>query len=85
MYLSESGREAFDQLYRLWAGEMRVVSGSVPSPLLPSPVDTQGELVGDLLNVLIGVASTTFPLNQVQPSRFPSVKQLSVVITKVMD
>ncbi|XP_019748906.1 gamma-tubulin complex component 6 isoform X1 [Hippocampus comes] len=64
LYLSESGREAFDQLYRLWEGEMRVVSGSVPSPLLPLPVDTQGELVGDLLNVLIGVASTTFPLNQ---------------------
>ncbi|XP_077425106.1 gamma-tubulin complex component 6 [Vanacampus margaritifer] len=64
LYLSESGRESFDQLYRLWEGEMRVVNGSVPSPLLPLPVDSQGELVGDLLNVLIGVASTTFPLNQ---------------------
>ncbi|XP_077452195.1 gamma-tubulin complex component 6 [Stigmatopora argus] len=64
LYLSESGREAFDQLYRLWEGEMRVVSGSVPSPPLPLPVDSQGQLVGDLLNVLIGVASTTFPLNQ---------------------
>nr|XP_061813108.1 gamma-tubulin complex component 6-like [Nerophis lumbriciformis] len=64
LYLSESGREAFDQLYRLWEGEMRVVSGSVPSPLIPLPVDSQGQLVGDLLNVLIGVASTTFPLNQ---------------------
>nr|XP_049579241.1 gamma-tubulin complex component 6 isoform X8 [Syngnathus scovelli] len=64
LYLSESGREAFDQLYRLWEGEMRVVSGSVPSPILPLPVDSQGELVGDLLNVLIGVASATFPLNQ---------------------
>ncbi|XP_077567169.1 gamma-tubulin complex component 6 [Stigmatopora nigra] len=64
LYLSESGREAFDQLYRLWEGEMRVVSGSVTSPLIPLPVDSQGQLVGDLLNVLIGVASTTFPLNQ---------------------
>ncbi|XP_061629663.1 gamma-tubulin complex component 6 isoform X1 [Phyllopteryx taeniolatus] len=64
LYLSESGREGFDQLYRLWEGEMRVVSASVPSPLIPLPVDSQGQLVGDLLNVLIGVASTTFPLNQ---------------------
>ncbi|XP_077373502.1 gamma-tubulin complex component 6 isoform X2 [Festucalex cinctus] len=64
LYLSESGREAFDQLYRLWEGEMRVVGGGAPSPLLPLPVDSQGELVGDLLNVLIGVASVTFPLNQ---------------------
>ncbi|XP_061679021.1 gamma-tubulin complex component 6 isoform X2 [Syngnathoides biaculeatus] len=64
LYLSESGREGFDQLYRLWEGEMRVVSASVPSPLIPLPVDSQEQLVGDLLNVLIGVASTTFPLNQ---------------------
>ncbi|KAG7454749.1 hypothetical protein MATL_G00263030 [Megalops atlanticus] len=64
-YLTEAGREAFDQLYRLWEGEMRVV-GTVPtSPLLPLPLDSQTQLVGDLLNVLIGVASATFPLNQV--------------------
>ncbi|XP_062317437.1 gamma-tubulin complex component 6 isoform X1 [Osmerus eperlanus] len=64
-YLSEGGREAFDQLYRLWEGEMRVVSSATPSPLLPLPLDSQTQLVSDLLNVLIGVASTTFPLNQV--------------------
>ncbi|XP_054632231.1 gamma-tubulin complex component 6 isoform X2 [Dunckerocampus dactyliophorus] len=64
LYLSESGREAFDQIYRLWEGEMRVVSTSAPSPLLPLPIDSQRLLVGDLLNVLIGVASTTFPLNK---------------------
>ncbi|XP_070686262.1 gamma-tubulin complex component 6 [Pempheris klunzingeri] len=64
LYLTEGGREAFDQLYRLWEGEMRVVSTSTPSPLLPFPVDSQTQLVTDLLNVLIGVASTTFPLNQ---------------------
>ncbi|XP_056137900.1 gamma-tubulin complex component 6 [Lampris incognitus] len=63
-YLTEGGREAFDQLYRLWEGEMRVVSTATPSPLLPLPVDSQNQLVTDLLNVLIGVASTTFPLNQ---------------------
>lgn len=64
LYLTEGGREAFDNLYRLWEGEMRVVSSNTPSPLLPLPLDTQTQLVSDLLNVLIGVASTTFPLNQ---------------------
>ncbi|KAM9352323.1 gamma-tubulin complex component 6 [Symphorus nematophorus] len=64
LYLTEGGREAFDQLYRLWEGEMRVVSTSTPSPLLPLPLDSQKQLVSDLLNVLIGVASSTFPLNQ---------------------
>ncbi|KAJ7997875.1 hypothetical protein DPEC_G00216710 [Dallia pectoralis] len=64
-YLTEGGREAFDQLYRLWEGEMRVVSSAPLSPLLPLPLDSQTQLVSDLLNVLIGVASTTFPLNTV--------------------
>ncbi|KAM4572504.1 gamma-tubulin complex component 6 isoform 1-T2 [Odontesthes bonariensis] len=63
-YLTEGGREAFDQLYRLWEGEMRVVSTSTPSPIIPLPLDSQTQLVSDLLNVLIGVTSTTFPLNQ---------------------
>lgn len=66
LYLTEGGREAFDQLYRLWEGQMRVVSTSTPSPVLPLPQDSQTQLVSDLLNVLIGVASTTFPLNQVR-------------------
>ncbi|KAK5867083.1 hypothetical protein PBY51_011602 [Eleginops maclovinus] len=64
LYLTEGGRESFDQLYRLWEGEMRVVSTATPSPLLSLPLDSQAQLVFDLLNVLIGVASTTFPLNQ---------------------
>ncbi|XP_045893556.1 gamma-tubulin complex component 6 [Micropterus dolomieu] len=64
LYLTEGGREAFDQLYRLWEGEMRLVSNSALSSLLPLPLDSQTQLVSDLLNVLIGVASTTFPLNQ---------------------
>uniref|UniRef100_A0AAR2IUI0 Gamma-tubulin complex component 6 n=2 Tax=Pygocentrus nattereri TaxID=42514 RepID=A0AAR2IUI0_PYGNA len=64
-YLSEAGREAFDQLYRLWEGEVRnMISSQTPSPLLPLPLDCQTQLVKDLLNVLIGVASTTFPLNE---------------------
>ncbi|XP_062245650.1 gamma-tubulin complex component 6 [Platichthys flesus] len=62
LYLTEGGREAFDQLYRLWEGEMRVVSTGTLSPVLP--LDSQTQLVSNLLNVLIGVASTTFPLNQ---------------------
>lgn len=65
LYLTEGGREAFDQLYRLWEGHMRVVSSGTPSPLLPLPQDSQAQLVSDLLNMLIGVASTSFPLNQV--------------------
>ncbi|KAF7701800.1 hypothetical protein HF521_001083 [Silurus meridionalis] len=64
-YLTEAGREAFDQLYRLWEGEMRnMLSSHTPSPLLPLPLDCQAQLVKDLLNVLIGVASVTFPLNE---------------------
>ncbi|KAM9496353.1 gamma-tubulin complex component 6 [Clarias gariepinus] len=64
-YLTEAGREAFDQLYRLWEGEMRnMLSSQTPSPLLPLPLDCQTQLVKDLLNVLIGVASVTFPLNE---------------------
>uniref|UniRef100_A0A8C6TV71 Gamma-tubulin complex component 6 n=1 Tax=Neogobius melanostomus TaxID=47308 RepID=A0A8C6TV71_9GOBI len=56
LFVTESGREAFDQLYRLWEG------------------DTQAQLVTDVLNVLIGVASTTFPLNKsVQFDVRPSV------------
>uniref|UniRef100_A0A8C7ZX93 Gamma-tubulin complex component 6 n=1 Tax=Oryzias sinensis TaxID=183150 RepID=A0A8C7ZX93_9TELE len=43
---------------------MRVVSMNTPSPILPLPLDSQTQLVSDLLNVLIGVASSTFPLNQ---------------------
>ncbi|XP_017340318.2 gamma-tubulin complex component 6 [Ictalurus punctatus] len=64
-YLTEAGREAFDRLYRLWEGEMRnMLSSHTPSPLLPLPLDCQTQLVKDLLNVLIGVASVTFPLNE---------------------
>ncbi|KAK2834571.1 hypothetical protein Q7C36_015272 [Tachysurus vachellii] len=64
-YLTEAGRQAFDQLYRLWEGEMRnMLSSHTPSPLLPLPLDCQTQLVKDLLNVLIGVASVTFPLNE---------------------
>lgn len=70
LYLTESGREAFDQLYRLWEGQMRVVSTSTPSPPIPLPLDSQSQLVSDLLNVLIGVASTSFPLNQVHFTGF---------------
>ncbi|KAL1247174.1 hypothetical protein QQF64_022550 [Cirrhinus molitorella] len=64
-YLTEAGREAFDQLYRLWEGEMRnILSTQTPSPLLPLPLDCQSQLVKDVLNVLIGVSSGTFPLNE---------------------
>lgn len=42
-----------------------MLSCHTPSPLLPLPLDCQTQLVKDLLNVLIGVASTTFPLTEV--------------------
>ncbi|KAG9342265.1 hypothetical protein JZ751_016767 [Albula glossodonta] len=71
-FLSEAGREAFDQLYRLWEGGIRVASTAPMSPPPPMPLDNQTQLVGDLLNVLIGVASTTFPLNQVPPPSSPA-------------
>lgn len=64
LFVTESGRETFDQLYRLWEGGMKILSGDTPSPLLPLPQDTEAQLVTDVLNVLIGVASTTFPLNK---------------------
>lgn len=52
-----------------------MVSTSTPSSLVPLPLDSQAQLVSDLLNVLIGVASTTFPLNQVGVAVFQSVKR----------
>ncbi|MBN3305948.1 GCP6 protein, partial [Amia calva] len=60
-YLSEGGREVFDQLYRLWEGDLRLLT---TAPIPPLPPHSQTQLVTDLLNVLIGVASSTFPLNQ---------------------
>lgn len=80
-YLTEAGREAFDQLYRLWEGEMRnMLCSHPPSPLLPLPLDCQTQLVKDLLNVLIGVASVTFPLNEVIT---PSIAQENRRITAI--
>ncbi|KAJ8245696.1 hypothetical protein GJAV_G00273510 [Gymnothorax javanicus] len=63
-YLTEAGRQAFDQLYQLWEGCIRALSTTLDSPPLPAPLHSQTELVGDVLNVLIGVASVTFPLNR---------------------
>ncbi|KAM6321068.1 gamma-tubulin complex component 6 [Aegotheles albertisi] len=63
-YLTEAGREAFDRFYKLREGELQLFSNTVLQ--LPSPVLVkEPELVKDVLNVLIGVVSTTFSLNQV--------------------
>ncbi len=43
-----------------------ILSTQTPSPLLPLPLDCQSQLVKDVLNVLIGVSSVTFPLNEVE-------------------
>ncbi|XP_069048743.1 gamma-tubulin complex component 6 [Lepisosteus oculatus] len=64
-YLSEAGREAFDQLYQLREGGLQLLSTAAALPPSPLPLHTQTQLVTDVLNVLIGVASTTFPLDQV--------------------
>ncbi|KAM6961186.1 gamma-tubulin complex component 6 [Aplochiton taeniatus] len=64
-FLTEGGRQAFDQLYQLSEEQLRVMSSATPSPFLSLPLDSQTQLVSDVLNMLIGVASITLPLNQV--------------------
>lgn len=63
-YLTEAGREAFDKFYKLREGELQLFTNTVLQ--LPQLVLVkEPELVKDVLNVLIGVVSTTFSLNQV--------------------
>uniref|UniRef100_A0A7M4EXV3 Tubulin gamma complex component 6 n=1 Tax=Crocodylus porosus TaxID=8502 RepID=A0A7M4EXV3_CROPO len=63
-YLTEAGREAFDKFYRLREGELQLFSNTILQ--LPQLVlMKESELVKDVLNVLIGVVSATFSLNQV--------------------
>ncbi|XP_053942482.1 gamma-tubulin complex component 6 isoform X2 [Cuculus canorus] len=62
-YLTEAGREAFDRFYQLREGELQRFSNTVLE--LPQLVLLkEPELVKDVLNVLIGVVSATFSLNQ---------------------
>uniref|UniRef100_U3I5Z5 Gamma-tubulin complex component 6 n=1 Tax=Anas platyrhynchos platyrhynchos TaxID=8840 RepID=U3I5Z5_ANAPP len=62
-YLTEAGREAFDKFYKLREGELQLFSNTVLQ--LPQLVlMKEPELVKDVLNVLIGVVSATFSLNQ---------------------
>ncbi|XP_039367985.1 gamma-tubulin complex component 6 isoform X2 [Mauremys reevesii] len=62
-YLTEAGREAFDKFYRLREGELELFSNTILQ--LPQLVlMKEFELVKDVLNVLIGVVSATFSLNQ---------------------
>ncbi|XP_075409562.1 gamma-tubulin complex component 6 isoform X1 [Tenrec ecaudatus] len=62
-YLTEAGREAFDRFCRLCEAGLQVLGGSLLPPLQRVLLH-EGELVKDTLNVLIGVASTTFSLCQ---------------------
>ncbi|XP_067861030.1 gamma-tubulin complex component 6 isoform X2 [Heptranchias perlo] len=62
-YLTEAGREAFDKFYRLREGELQLISGTLLQTT-PVVLQKESELVKDVLNVLIGVASMTFLLNQ---------------------
>ncbi|XP_073508207.1 gamma-tubulin complex component 6 isoform X2 [Phyllobates terribilis] len=62
-YLTEAGREAFDKMYKIYEGNLQMLSNTI----LQSPVYVmlkESELVKDVLNVLIGVVSATFSFNQ---------------------
>ncbi|KAM4038441.1 LOW QUALITY PROTEIN: gamma-tubulin complex component 6 [Anomaloglossus baeobatrachus] len=62
-YLTEAGREAFDKMYKIYEGNLQMLSNTI----LQSPVHVmlkEPELVKDVLNVLIGVVSSTFSFNQ---------------------
>ncbi|XP_066489443.1 gamma-tubulin complex component 6 [Tiliqua scincoides] len=61
-YLSEAGREAFDKFCRLREGELQLFSSKLQLP--PHVLVKEPELVKDVLNVLIGVVSTSFSFNQ---------------------
>ncbi|XP_061496191.1 gamma-tubulin complex component 6 isoform X2 [Rhineura floridana] len=62
-YLSEAGREAFDKFCRLREGELQFFS-STKLQLPQRVLIKESELVKDVLNVLIGVVSTSFSFNQ---------------------
>ncbi|XP_067915266.1 gamma-tubulin complex component 6 isoform X2 [Heterodontus francisci] len=62
-YLTEAGREAFDKFCQLREGELQIMGGTLLQPT-PTALQKESELVKDVLNVLIGVASMTFFLNQ---------------------
>ncbi|XP_039194616.1 gamma-tubulin complex component 6 isoform X2 [Crotalus tigris] len=62
-YLSEAGREAFDKFCRLREQELQLFSSTkfqFPQRVLVK----ESEIVKDVLNVLIGVVSTSFSFNQ---------------------
>ncbi|XP_070611488.1 gamma-tubulin complex component 6 [Erythrolamprus reginae] len=62
-YLSEAGREAFDKFCRLREQELQLFSSTkfqFPQRVLVR----EPEIVKDVLNVLIGVVSTSFSFNQ---------------------
>ncbi|XP_072003154.1 gamma-tubulin complex component 6 [Engystomops pustulosus] len=62
-YFTEAGREAFDKMYKIYEGNLQMLSNTI----MQSPAHVmlkESELVKDVLNVLIGVVSTTFSFNQ---------------------
>ncbi|XP_063783221.1 gamma-tubulin complex component 6 [Pseudophryne corroboree] len=62
-YLTEAGREAFDKMYKIYEGTLQILSNTIVQ--CPAYVMVkESELVKDVLNVLIGVVSTTFSFNQ---------------------
>ncbi|KAG2469112.1 GCP6 protein, partial [Polypterus senegalus] len=63
-YVTEAGRAAFDRLHQIREAEIRLLSGSLSLSLAQPGPQSEADLVKDALNVLIGVASATFSLNQ---------------------
>ncbi|KAM9311725.1 gamma-tubulin complex component 6 [Gastrophryne carolinensis] len=62
-YLTEAGREAYDKMYKIYEGGLQMLSNTaLPSP--PPIMLKELDLVKDVLNVLIGVVSSTFSFNQ---------------------
>ncbi|OCT89071.1 tubulin gamma complex associated protein 6 L homeolog isoform X2 [Xenopus laevis] len=61
-YVTEAGREAFDKLYKLHEGGLQILSATTLQPQLVLLEET--DLVKAVLNVLIGVVSSTFSYNQ---------------------
>ncbi|XP_068132453.1 gamma-tubulin complex component 6 [Hyperolius riggenbachi] len=62
-YLTEAGREAFNKMYKIYEGGLQLLSNTVIHAT-PHVMLKESDLVKDVLNVLIGVVSSTFSFSQ---------------------
>ncbi len=63
LFVTESGCEVFDQLFELYFRQLHILDPSM-RPLTPHRI-SMSQLVSDAINLLIGVPSHTFILDQV--------------------